>query len=170
MINKINLKENKRGVSEMISYVLLIVIAMSLAVGVYAWLKFYIPSTQNQEVCGQDYALTINDYSCKDKLLTIKIENRGMFNITGFIIKANNNSKYLPITVLESKDSAILKQKDHYFFTSPIKPSDSKEIKFDYTPLDKVERIQIQPFLLSSKMNKTILCERIIDRTISDCK
>lgn len=164
------IKQNKKAVSEMISYVLLIVIAMSLSVGVYSWLKFYVPSTQDSEVCGQDYALSINDYSCKDKTISIKIENKGMFNITGFIIRVNDSAKNLPTTIPESIDvGTIIKQKDRYFFIKPIKPGDSKEIKFDYSNIGSIKRIQIQPFLVTSKLNKTIMCERIIDRTIDDC-
>jgi len=57
-------KKNKKAVSLMLSYVLLIVIAISVAIGVYAWLKFVAEGTEGLEKCPADVSLIIQNYEC----------------------------------------------------------------------------------------------------------
>jgi hypothetical protein len=80
---------NKKGVSIIVGYVLLIVIALSLSVFVYAFLKSYVP--KEKPVCKDDVNLIIKDITCQVdesnptetsvSLLEIQLENRGLFKI-----------------------------------------------------------------------------------------
>jgi len=54
--------KNKRAVSPMIAYVLLIVIGISVAFLVYQWLKLQIPA--QSEKCSEDVRIIIKSYEC----------------------------------------------------------------------------------------------------------
>jgi len=175
-------KQNKKAVSEMISYVLLIVIALALAAGVYGWLKYYVPA-QSEEKCSEEIALSINDYQCGNdpvhgKIINFTIQNKGLFNVRGFFIRASNNYSTLPVVMLNctTNDPACPgTQSGLYRFDSlleengVLKPQQTVTPKFSYTGLDKIERIQIQPFIESSKTNTIILCDIISDIRIDGC-
>jgi hypothetical protein len=80
--------KNKRGISLMVSYVLLVVIAISLAAIVYPYLKSIGVPIDKAE-CPADLSLSIETASCNrtNNLLTITMLNRGLFNVTGAYIR-----------------------------------------------------------------------------------
>jgi len=162
-----NKKKNKRAISEIVSYVLLIVIALSLASGVYVWLKTYVPPEKEREKCPEDVALSVNDYRCSGETITLIIENKGLFNVNGFFIRASNDSSKLPTIMLNSTDIALISAGRYDFENEGLKPNEIKEIKFSYSGLNKIARIQIQPFV-SGKRN-FLLCSNVADLSINDC-
>jgi hypothetical protein len=170
--------QDKNGLSEMVSYVLLIVIAIGLSTGVYAWLKGYLPSVEPKETCNSEVALVLEDYNCNSTInkTTIKIRNQGFFNIDGFFIKGGNSSdeKVLPIVGLkcDSPNNCLIKGKYDFINSETLKPQDSKEISFYYTEVKPLLRIQIQPYVKPSKPNQKnslLLCEKIIDLNLEGC-
>ena len=55
-------KRDKKGVSEILSYVILISIAVSLSIGVYAWLKDY--ANVNPKIdCKDGTSIMLSDYN-----------------------------------------------------------------------------------------------------------
>ena len=64
----------------MVNYVILIIIAVSLALLVYSFLTVYIPKFQTPE-CPEGINLVIQDSSCISPVLTIDVANKGLFNI-----------------------------------------------------------------------------------------
>ena len=74
---------NKRGISEVVSYVLLIVIAMGLAAIVYTFLKVYVPKEKPE--CKEGINIIVNDVSCindgSNYILQLVLENKGLFEI-----------------------------------------------------------------------------------------
>ena len=76
---KHNLKKDKRGISIMVSYVLLIVIALGMAAGVFTWMRFYTLSDDTEQ-CPTDIALTIKDYNCESEVIKLTFENNLEFN------------------------------------------------------------------------------------------
>jgi len=64
----------------MVNYVILIVIAVSLALLVYSFIAGYIPKFQTPE-CPEGINLIIQDYSCLSKSLAVDVTNKGLFNI-----------------------------------------------------------------------------------------
>ena len=84
---------NKKGVSEIVSYVLLISITFAIASIVYAWLMFYV--TPGKELkCDEGVSLTIRSvfYNCTTKSLNVSLQNRGLFNIDGYRVRVNNKT------------------------------------------------------------------------------
>ena len=84
------MKINKSGVSLMVSYVLLILIAVALSLLVFSYLKIYIPSNQKPE-CANDFSLIIQSLSCSlatdPNEMTITLQNKGLFNADGVLIR-----------------------------------------------------------------------------------
>lgn len=85
-------KMNKRGVSEIIGYVLLMAVVITISVIVYQWLKSYVP--QEALACPDGVSVAIPElvYNCSANSLNFTLENTGTFSITGYYIKATNSS------------------------------------------------------------------------------
>ncbi len=79
------LYQDKRGVSEMVGYVLLIVIAVSIGVLVYGFLKIYVPP--QKEKCPSDISLSIEEAICDSGNVKVLLRNRGLFNVDGAFIR-----------------------------------------------------------------------------------
>jgi hypothetical protein len=174
-LKKINLK-NKKAISEIVSYVLLIVIAMAMAIGVYAWLKTNLtPAQQEEESCQIDTALVLNSYSCEIsdsvKIIHLSLENKGYFSIDGFFAKASNEStKGLATFQLPTRDYLGPVPGTYEFRESRFKPGQRLVANFSYDEIGSIKRIQIQPFIVSSKSKTILPCENKIDVDISDCE
>lgn len=82
---------NKKGVSEIISYVLLVIIAVGLSVFVYNYLDLFVPKEKAE--CGQDISLIIKDYVCQSKLLNLTLLNKGLFTIDAVYIRAGTENQ-----------------------------------------------------------------------------
>jgi hypothetical protein len=85
-------RRDKRGLSIIIGYVLLIAISIVMSVLVYAWLKTYIPKEAPQ--CSEGSSVFIKDifYDCANQQLNITLKNNGKFGINGYFIHASNKS------------------------------------------------------------------------------
>lgn len=85
---------NKRGVSIMIGYVLLISIAIIISILVYQWLRTYVPTDPVK--CDEGVAIFVKNitYDCTtdNENLNITIKNTGRFSIRGYYIFATNIS------------------------------------------------------------------------------
>ena len=84
------LRLNKKGVSQMIGYVLLVIIAISLSIAVFAFLKLYVPPGSPE--CPEEVKLTIDDYSCTETdpgeySLTVTFTNKGLLRVYGVYIR-----------------------------------------------------------------------------------
>jgi hypothetical protein len=92
--------KNKKGVSIMVGYVLLITIAITMSIIVYQWLKSYVPD-QKQE-CPDGVSLKINDIDCNKTgakiTLNISMENNGRFNFAGYYISITDGPEQLIAT------------------------------------------------------------------------
>jgi len=166
------LLKNKKAVSDMVSYVLLIVIAMSIAAGVFSWLRFYVPSQTDSQACNPDTAIAITDYSCSSstKLLNLTIENKGYFSVSGFFIRGSNDSTKLPITNLETIDAqaGFVYIKGRYDIPNGFKPGAVIKSQFNYGPIGYVKRVQLQPYLISKK-GSLLTCSNVVDINIESC-
>lgn len=172
-------RKNRRAVSEVISYVLLIVIAMSLAAGVYAWMKFYVPS-ENEETCPDETALAIVNYTCKyiklpvssaRSTIALSIENKGLFDVDGFFITASDDLNRPPFQGLNTTDNFQVNITGRYDFKDKLKPGAINTTNFVYNrtgELKTLKRIKIQPFKVSST-NITLPCPYIAEIRPENC-
>ena len=82
--------QDKKGVSLMIGYVLLVIIAIGLSVAVFAFLKLYVPPGSPE--CPEEVKLTIEDYSCTgdgsgNYSLEVTFANKGLLRVYGVYIR-----------------------------------------------------------------------------------
>ena len=92
---------NKRGISELISYVLLITLAIAIAGGTFIWLK-YIAVPPAKEECPPEVNVIILNDTCYNKCInpptvypgniTFWIKNNGNFDVDGFKFLIANDS------------------------------------------------------------------------------
>lgn len=146
------LKSDKRGISVIIGYIILIAITISLSVLVYNWLVFTIPSEETK--CPEAINLDIKEISCSSTLrqLNFTIKNNGLFSIDGYIIKVNNE-----------KDARIGIH-DIGEYRQKISPQQEYKVKIDYdhTNYPNLQKdltlLEILPFLVNEDNTKT-LCQ-----------
>lgn len=96
------LNKNKKAVSIIVSYVLLITITLSLSVLVYNWLKFYVVDPEIPE-CSSNVNIIIQDFFCVPSNtnttgfytagnVQITLKNKGLFNISGFNLRVHDRA------------------------------------------------------------------------------
>ncbi len=86
------LGNRKKGLSNMVAYVLLITITISLSVLVYNWLQFYVGASDLEE-CPEGVNLVIQNYTCNKGLngnVNITLKNKGLFEVDGFILRVHD--------------------------------------------------------------------------------
>lgn len=89
MIKKIK-KKNKKGVSIMLGYILLITFGIIISVLVYSYLKTYVPKDILK--CPDETSLFIKEITCENNIMTIVLKNNGKFNLSGYYIHGTNST------------------------------------------------------------------------------
>jgi len=137
---------NKKGLSELISYVLLIVMVVAIASGVYIWAKSKVPV--QYEECPSELTAAISSCWYTATEIHLTISNTGKFDIDCFYFylvsggnttkvnyegrSCDSNSKIIPLNISSSTD-------DMTFFPSSV------------TAVDKIKiipvKIQKEPLL-----------------------
>lgn len=86
-------KKNRKGISIMIGYILLIVIAIIISTIVFQWLKTYIPTDPLE--CPDGVSVFVEDYTynCTTNQFNFTLKNNGRFSIAGYFIHATNSSE-----------------------------------------------------------------------------
>ena len=156
--------KGKRGVSVVVGYVLLIVIVISISIAVYAWMKVQLP--KESEECPEGISLIIDSYSCQGKEINITFQNKGFFNVDGFIARIKNasDSRTYP---LKNEDSDLSYFTDEYGANSPLKPNEKEKMVFSYEEYIGIAEIELEPFIYEDKV---VLCDKaIISQIIREC-
>lgn len=156
---------NKKALSEIISYVLLISIGLAISGMVFIWLKDYVKDS-NVESCPDEISLMIEhleynkiEDSNNVSNLTLTIKNRGLFNIDGYLIRVNDKPGLNQgVWLLSTKNE-------------PLNISESQTWTFNGTDFEslnisKVCYVDVQPVIISK--NKNLMCKNIASRKI-DC-
>jgi len=161
--------KRKKGISLMVSYVLLVIIALGLAAGIYAWMRLYAP-TEEEAKCDPNAALAIKNYDCYATLgkISLELENKGLFKLDGFFVRASNQSDGLITISLNTTDvSPSEVMEGRYNFYEPLLPNSLITANFSYKDYGGLSKIQIQPFVYGE--NKVLACENIITIDLESC-
>jgi len=155
---------NKKAVSEIVSYVLLISITFAISGIVYSWLVFYV--TPGEEIkCDDGVSLTIRnyEYNCSTKQLNLTLQNRGLFNFDGYIIRVNNqtgsNIGVYSLIKTGKQINTTQEYKDVYANSSIL--NDSRVVLGG-----NISFIEIQPFIVQKK-NLIVYCEKVAEQRIA---
>ena len=147
--------QNKKGVSLMVAYVLLIVIAVGLSVAAYNYLKLYIPSERPD--CQADVSLSIEVVTCQGGNLKVALTNRGLFNADGAFIRLGKPGR----TVRQ------LLNNDNTIFIQPLSPGETSDL-FLFRPSETIPGgnfiLEVQPAVLSDRILTP--CASIISQDI----
>jgi len=147
------MKTNKKAVSEMVAYVLLIVIVMAIGSLVYAWVVFQMP--KDSAKCPDDLSLIIKDYNCSAKVLDLEVQNKGLFDIFGYYIRAANQSDRGRIIMLG--EIGIIGEPGRIKFNPKLSSGESIVNRFDYKKYGNLTSIEIEPYLLKDK--QIVMCK-----------
>ncbi len=86
-------RQDKRGISLVIGYILLIGISIVMSIIVYQWLKTYVPTEALE--CDEGTSLFISDisYQCAvgNEILSITVKNNGKFSVNGYYIHVTDD-------------------------------------------------------------------------------
>jgi flagellin-like protein len=153
---------NKKGVSEIVSYVLLIIIAVTLSVMVYSFLELYVPKEKAE--CTKDISLIIINYTCTINTnpgefngLNITFSNRGLFSVDAVYVRVGDDDAK---DLINDKDLFI-----NYAFGQTELPPGKKVFK-NYTINSEIINspreigLEIQPAIITEK--GVALCEEAI--------
>ncbi len=167
--------KNKKAVSEVVSYVLLIIIAVSLSALVFTFLKSQISTDKPQ--CPDDVSLIIKEYKCDTATnkINITFQNKGNFNIDGSYISYSNSSEGAPKYKLNisGKNNDISSSGFLYFGISvptSLRSGESFQQEFDYSDYNLIEKVQLIPFINDVKEGLLICEKRVLIQNINNCE
>ena len=156
---------NKKGVSIIIGYVLLITIGIALSTLVYSWLRFYV--TPGEEVsCPEGVSLIIKNYNydCTANKLNLTLQNKGLFTVDGFVLRANDKQgSHLGVYTLngtgEKMKPGDVSSSQEYDSDKYFVGSAEKEIK------NKLTFIEVQPFVYDKGLR--VVCKKIATQVLT---
>jgi len=170
----------KKGVSEIISYVILVVIALTMSVVVFGFLETQIPKTP--ETCPGELSLILKNYECQvNNEIDLTFQNKGNFKIDGVYVKYSDDSarastfNLVTDRNIDASSNEITHNEGYngflYFGRGAIplalNPNRDYIHRFSYIAQGALEKIQIQPFILNDEDELIICEERTISHTIS---
>lgn len=167
----INFKD-KKGVSLMLSYVLLISIAIVMSIAIFSWLKL-IANVEPIESCEDGTSIVIEDYSCFNETLQLKIKNNGRFSVNGFIITVSDDPDRTPVIPIKPiGGSDVNVNPGYYTFIEGLKPGKSINSSFSNSGIEfeSITNVRLQPFIISKSDDKIVCDEFILKQKLVDCK
>jgi len=158
------LQQNKRGVSEMVSYILLIVGALGLSILVYNYLKDFTPKGQTE--CGEEVSIAIRGYACTSspEKLTISLHNNGKFNIPDFYVKIGkpNSQIRCPINEIDEGGKSFKPGAVYEFESTLDKVVISTKCNIEFFNANGKYILEIQPVIADKKSGHWAVCEDAI--------
>lgn len=155
------LPSNKKGVSIMIGYVILVAIAVALATAVFFYLKLYLPP--QKPTCSPDIDLVIEEATCtlgpSVSNVHIVIGNRGLFTVNNVYIKIGEVDRTLR-TLLNDPQGELLTSACNNYDTN-LKPGAQfcGDYTYPSTPTS-VQEVSVEPLVYID--NTPVLCPESI--------
>lgn len=161
------LQSNKKALSEIVSYAILIVITISLSVGVYTFLRVYIP--KNTIECNTDVALIVQDYSCSVETgeINLTLLNKGLFRIEASYIRLGNVGQKVKTQI--NKDDFLLFGSDN---NPGLNPGDVSSVSYllseGIISSAGTYELEVQPAVIEN--NQLVMCKNAIITQPVECK
>ncbi len=160
-----NILSNKKGVSAVIGYVLLITFAIVIAGIVFAWLRTYVP--QQSVECPEDVSIYVKNHSINGEtdVLTIYLKNNGKFEVDGLYMRYSESAeqeiavkdltKNFTILGASQQDIDLLKFNPGIILPETLKPNEIKKFDFYVNGIPKLHSIDIIPWRYEKAGTKT---------------
>jgi hypothetical protein len=167
--------KNKKAVSEVVSYVMLIVIAITLSIIVFAFLRTQVPTEQTE--CPDSVSIIIKDYTCANQEININFQNKGNFLVDGVFIRFSDSSEGVANNTLQPigqlNDITSQEWREGFFYFGkrtilgggsvaplPLSPNRNYTQGYDYSLIGSIEKVQFQPFLSDEEEQEAVICEK----------
>jgi len=157
---------DKKAVSLMISFVILLAIVLASAMAAYSVLKYYPEMIREEADCKDGTSLVIDKYVCKDGIITIWVRNNGLFKINGFKMYVSDDEKREPAEAIKLQGSENV-YSDNYWFvtldhTEGLMPltedkENTQEITFNLGTLSDIQLLKLQPMVLDEN-DYVVIC------------
>jgi len=144
----LRLGKEKRAISNMVGYVILISITIGLSVLVYNWLSFYIGEDDIPE-CSDGVNIIIRSYECyatsseSTGRLTVVLKNKGRFSVDGYTLRVHDREgAEFGFYTLDKEGEPIAPGAEHeetYEFGA---------YTFDDYQVRTVTLVEVQPFVM----------------------
>jgi len=173
------LNKKKRGLSNVIGYVILISITLSLSVMVYAWLRFYVTG-EEMEKCSENVNVIIKNYQCfaansegDGGSLNITLKNKGLFTVDGYELRVHTRfGAEFGMFLLNDTGTEILpgnEYSDYYEFEREDLRFDIDGDGFIDDKLETITLIEVQPFVLSDDGSGSVRCKSFAIQRVDSC-
>jgi len=146
----LRLNKGKRGLSNVVAYVLLIAIVVALSALVYNWLRFYVSEEEVSE-CSDGVGVLIKNYNCYESTeedagrLMITLKNKGRFSIDGYLLRVHDRpGAEFGFYTLDKVGEPIVPGGEYsavYYF------NDTYDFSGDKT-LETLTFVEVQPFMM----------------------
>jgi hypothetical protein len=156
-IRNFSILKDRKGISMIIGYVLLIAISIVMSVIVYQWIKTYVPTESLECDEGTSIFIRTINYDCENSRLNITLKNNGKFSINGIYIRVSNKSgEELAAIDISSRllDGGIISATSIVFSElvenalTPDEPSNLKILSFNVSGLGQLYTLEIVPIRL----------------------
>jgi FlaG/FlaF family flagellin (archaellin) len=164
---------NKKAVSEVVGYTLLIIIALGLSVMVYSFLKVYLPKETAQ--CEEDITLIVQEAACSyspsptGSELNITLINKGLFKVDSAYIRLGNLTQKVK-TQINKNHTELYGQSG---INNVVGLNPGEKFSTTYNATSAVPRagsyvLEIQPAVYQGR--RIVLCDRAIITQPIECK
>jgi len=152
----IKIKRDKKAVSIMIGYILLVTSAIVISVVVYQWIKTYVP-TETVE-CADGVSIFLKDHSYTGDSLSITLKNNGRFNLAGYFIYATTDPDQ-EVAVTDLSDYTEREKIGNAISfgsltANSFNPDEERINVFDLSSVDEIYSISIIPVRFQTEDNK----------------
>ena len=149
------IKKKKKALSNIVGYVLLISITISLSVIVYSWLRFYV-SEEDVETCSDNVNIIIRSYECflpnaegEGGRIIVTLKNKGLFTVDGYELRVHDRvGADFGFYLFDSEGVSILPGDEYsetYWFNESLQDVDGDNQIDDM--LNTVTLVEVQPFM-----------------------
>ena len=163
---KIGDRKKKKGLSEMVGYILLISMTIILSLMVYGWLKTYVPTSSVECADGASLFMQDFNYSCPKNTLNLTLKNNGRFDLAGYFIHATTNpTQELAVTDIsvytpKGNGGAVTYWSGGTQDYNPISAGSTMKDGFDLSAIGQIYSIEIVPmrYELIKNRNRPVSC------------
>jgi|TARA_Y100000034_G_C6836489_1_gene378081 hypothetical protein len=166
---------DRRGISVMIGYVLLVTITIIISTIMYQWLNTYIPTESLDCPDGVSVFVEETRYNCTEKILDFTIKNNGRFDIAGYFIHGTNSSSQGLATIALSQYSNLSAEGEIIFDADNnfLKPNNKLDNIFDLsnTSFGQIQSLEIIPIRYQpvNNKNRIVSCSDSKIREVISC-
>jgi len=152
---------DKRGISNIIGYIMLMGIVIIMSVIVFQWLRTYVPTDSIDCPDGVGISIESLRYYCDNKELSFTLKNTGRFNIAGYFIHATTS----PDQEIAIEDLSLLLNPNstgNVIFNpseNSLKPNDKIDAFFNLSTsgISRIYSIELIPVRYQKQNNKDLI-------------